>query len=73
LENFKIKPILFIDDVIRELDQYRRKYFLDLLLDCGQAFFTTPNFEEDMRMFKELKGNNCKIFEIENGNVKNEF
>jgi len=73
LENFQIKPILFIDDVIRELDQYRRKYFLDLLLDCGQAFFTTPNFEDDMKMFKELKGNNCKIFEIENGKVKNEF
>jgi len=73
VEKFKIKPILFIDDVIRELDQYRRKYFLDLLLDCGQAFFTTPNFEDDMKMFKEYKGNHCKIFEVESGKIKNEF
>ncbi|GIX41515.1 MAG: DNA replication and repair protein RecF [Leptospiraceae bacterium] len=73
VEKFQIKPILFIDDVIRELDQHRRKYFLDLLVDCGQAFFTTPNFEDDMKMFKELKGNQCKIFEIESGKIKNEF
>ncbi len=73
LETFKIKPILFIDDVIRELDQYRRKYFLELLMNCGQAFFTTPNFEDDMKMFKEINGNNCKIFEIIEGKITNEF
>ncbi len=73
LEIFKIKPILFIDDVIRELDQYRRKYFLKLLIDCGQAFFTTPNFEDDMKMFKQINGSNCKIFEISQGKIVNEF
>ncbi len=67
------KPILFIDDVIRELDQNRRKYFLKLLLECGQAFFTTPNFEEDMNIFKKLQDKECKIFKILNGDIHNEF
>ncbi|MFN3603676.1 MAG: DNA replication/repair protein RecF [Leptonema sp. (in: bacteria)] len=70
---FNIKPILFVDDVIRELDQYRRKYFLEILLDCGQAFFTTPNFEDDMKIFKNIKDKECKIFKIINGSLENEF
>lgn len=38
-------PILLIDDVIRELDVKRREYFVNLLMDCGQAFFTTTDLE----------------------------
>ncbi|MFM7977746.1 MAG: DNA replication and repair protein RecF, partial [Candidatus Fonsibacter sp.] len=34
-------PILLIDDVIRELDIKRREHFVTLLLNSGQAFFTT--------------------------------
>lgn len=64
---FHQKPILFIDDVIRELDQNRKKYFLGLLMECGQAFFTTPDFDEDMNIFKKLKETESKIFKIHNG------
>ncbi|TGL61087.1 DNA replication/repair protein RecF [Leptospira sarikeiensis] len=38
-------PILLIDDVIRELDVKRREYFVDLVLNSGQAFFTTTDLE----------------------------
>ncbi len=73
IELLKQKPILLIDDVIREFDQYRRKYFLDLLLNCGQVFFTTPAFDDDMNIFKRIKGNSCKIFEISQGKLINVF
>ncbi len=73
LNRFNIQPVLFIDDVIRELDQYRKKYFLDTLLNCGQVFFTTPTFEDDMKIFKEMKKNKCKIYEIEKGQIIHEF
>lgn len=72
-EFFNVKPILFVDDVIRELDQYRRKYFLETLVDSGQAFFTTPNFEEDMKIFKNIKDRECKIFKLNQGKIENEF
>ena len=39
-------PILLIDDVIRELDIKRREYFVNLILDCGQAFITDGNIKE---------------------------
>ncbi len=38
-------PILLIDDVIRELDVKRREYFVELVLNSGQAFFTTTDLE----------------------------
>lgn len=38
-------PILLIDDVIRELDIKRREFFVDLIRECGQAFFTTTDLE----------------------------
>lgn len=39
------KPVLLIDDVIRELDVKRREYFVDLISQCGQVFFTTTDLE----------------------------
>ncbi|MCB1173583.1 MAG: DNA replication/repair protein RecF [Leptospiraceae bacterium] len=40
-----IKPVLLVDDVIRELDQQRRTVFIDMLYDSNQAFFTSPDLD----------------------------
>lgn len=42
---YGLSPILLIDDVIRELDIRRREYFVDLITECGQVFFTTTDLE----------------------------
>jgi DNA replication and repair protein RecF len=55
-------PILLIDDVIRELDVKRREYFVDLIIDCGQAFFTTTDLEGIQRLpwkFRRSKAGFC--------------
>ena len=59
-------PVLLIDDVIRELDVKRREYFINLIYNCGQAFFTTTdlegihdyigNLEEQKQVFFVSKG-----------------
>lgn len=40
-----LAPVLLIDDVLRELDKDRTLAFVQLLRDCGQAIFTTPDAE----------------------------
>jgi len=45
------KPILLLDDVMSELDEHRRGYFLDFISGDLQTFITTTNMEyftEDM-------------------------
>lgn len=62
-------PILLIDDVIRELDVKRRQFFVDLIRECGQAFFTTT----DLEGIHDYIGNMDEpkqIFEIASGNYK---
>ena len=39
------KPILIVDDVIRELDVKRREFFVEILKRSGQALFTTTDLE----------------------------
>jgi DNA replication and repair protein RecF len=61
-------PVLLIDDIIRELDVKRREYFVDLISECGQAFFTTT----DLEGIKEYIGTldiDREIFEIKDGIV----
>lgn len=61
-------PILLIDDIIRELDVKRREYFLNLISECGQAFFTTT----DLEGIKEYMGTldiQREIFEVKEGKV----
>ncbi len=41
-----VKPILLLDDVVRELDSDRRNLFIDLLATCGQVIITTPEIED---------------------------
>jgi DNA replication and repair protein RecF len=61
-------PVLLIDDIIRELDVKRREYFLNLISECGQAFFTTT----DLEGIKEYMGSleiDREIFEVKDGKV----
>lgn len=48
-------PILLIDDVIRELDAFRRGAFVRLLHESGQAVFTTPDLDGMDRFLEDLK------------------
>ena len=62
-------PVLLIDDVIRELDIKRREYFVNLLLQSGQAFFTTT----DLEGISDYIGNmdeKIQVFEISREGVR---
>lgn len=61
-------PILLIDDVIRELDVKRRQFFVDLIRECGQAFFTTTDLEGIQDYIGNLEEPK-QIFEIKSGQV----
>ena len=39
------KPVLLLDDVLSELDEMRRRYFLDFISDEIQTFITTTDAE----------------------------
>jgi DNA replication and repair protein RecF len=65
----KKDPVLLIDDVIRELDVRRRQFFVDLIRECGQAFFTTT----DLEGIQDYIGNLSEpkqIFRIQSGIVQ---
>ena len=53
--NLHLSPILLIDDVIRELDANRRSSFIQLLRECGQAIFTTPDLDGLDTFIQEIK------------------
>lgn len=72
-KQFRISPVLFIDDVFRELDGKRRRYFLHAIRGIGQVFFTTPAIEEDLLLLKQMKGQDSKVFEIQSGRIVNGF
>lgn len=63
-------PVLLIDDVLQELDGRRRRAFLDLLDDCGQAFFTTPDLEGDRAVFRSLPSS--RLFVVKDGEVRSD-
>jgi len=59
-----LPPVLLIDDVIRELDVNRRGAFVQLLRECGQAIFTTPDFEgEERARLKDLE-NEITVYRV---------
>lgn len=62
-------PVLLIDDVIRELDVKRREYFVDLVINAGQAFFTTTDLEGIQDYVGKLEDQK-QIFLIQQGNVR---
>lgn len=62
-KKLNFSPILLIDDVIRELDVYRRESFIKLLQECGQAIFTTPDMSDLSRFLNKMK-NESTVYEI---------
>lgn len=61
-------PVILIDDVIRELDIKRREYFVNLLLDSGQAFFTTTDLE-GIKDYMGLIQEKIQIFKVQSGQM----
>ncbi len=68
LEDTGEAPVLLIDDIIRELDVKRREYFVNLISECGQAFFTTTDLEGIKDYIGSLEMDK-EIFVVENGKV----
>lgn len=54
-------PILLLDDILSELDEERRKFFLENIKD-KQVIITCTEKEN-------IKSDDCYIFRVENGNV----
>ncbi len=63
-KSLKLSPLLLIDDVIRELDAVRREAFVQLLHECGQALFTTPDLDGLESFLMTLK-NDSSILNVE--------
>lgn len=62
-------PVLLLDDVLSELDDHRKLTLLSLLDHQIQTFITTTSIQD----IDFNKINTAKIFEIENGKVKEEY
>lgn len=61
----KESPVVFLDDVMGELDESRQRFIFDIIKDM-QVFVTTPN---ENALLPEMKG---KIFRISKGRIVNE-
>lgn len=62
-------PILLLDDVLSELDEFRQNNLLKFLNNSVQTFITTTSLNSINEMIKD----NAKIFTIINGSIKEEF
>lgn len=60
-------PILLLDDVMSELDNYRQEQLLDTISEKIQTFITTTSLEHLHQLPEELK-----IFHIESGQLTEE-
>ena len=61
------KPILFLDDVLSELDEKKRAKLVEILIRGeGQTFITTT----DLNVPKTLLEAGAKIFYLKNGEVE---
>lgn len=58
-------PILLLDDFMSELDESRRKSFLEHIKDTQVIITCTDRFE--------LENSECEIFNVVNGNIKKTF
>ncbi|MCB1308172.1 MAG: DNA replication/repair protein RecF [Leptospiraceae bacterium] len=63
-KTLKLAPILLIDDVIRELDGGRRGAFVQLLRECGQAIFTTPDLDGLMISDERIRSD-MAVYEVD--------
>ncbi len=65
MKKSKDAPVVFLDDVMGELDESRQHFVLDMIKDM-QVFLTTPN---ESALLPEIKG---KILRISGGRVTEE-
>lgn len=64
------KAIILIDDIFSEIDEFKRKNLINLLLNKNQVIFTMVNDS----IIKDMNIDNYKIFKVEeNGVIKSEF
>jgi len=62
MEKSKDSPVIFLDDVMGELDENRQRFIFDIIRDM-QIFITTPN---ENSLLPEIKG---RIFRISEGKI----
>ncbi|MDE5855348.1 MAG: DNA replication and repair protein RecF [Ruminococcus sp.] len=62
----KDAPIIFLDDVMGELDENRQKFIFDIIKDM-QVFLTTPN---ESALLPEIRG---KILHIDGGRINEKY
>ena len=65
MQRSKEAPVIFLDDVMGELDESRQRFVFDMIKDM-QVFITTPN---ENALLPEIKG---KILRISGGSVMEE-
>jgi DNA replication and repair protein RecF len=59
-------PVLLLDEVLAELDPYRREDLLQCVSGVNQAILTSA----DLSMFNQEFRGNANIWEIEAGTIK---
>ncbi len=57
------EPILLIDDVLTELDAYRKDFFFEILRNKGQCLITTTHFENIQGSWKSMN-HQVDLFEV---------
>ena len=65
LKNAKEEPLLLLDDIFGELDEYRIGRLLDYITEIGQTFITTTVRQK----FQNVSLNKDNFFEVENGRI----
>lgn len=66
MKKSKDAPVIFLDDVMGELDETRQRFVFDIIKDM-QVFLTTPN---ESALLPEIKG---KILRIREGRITEEI
>lgn len=64
-------PILFLDDVLSELDESRVTKIISHLKDFGQIFLTTTDFNYLQSLNKFYTADEISVFRIEDGRILN--
>lgn len=63
-------PIFLLDDISSELDQGRRRYLINFILEHNmQSFLTTTDLDKLYNEFNKLE--KISFFEVKNGNLRN--
>ncbi len=65
LQNAKERPILLLDDIFGELDEYRIGHLLDYITDVGQTFITTSVRHK----FQNARLNESNFLKVQDGRI----